>query len=216
MKPPKDIAFDTSWSRILLLIVVVGVVHLMGGEGTPAMSDSPLPSRPPWLSGTPSSFALPLMDALRLNHSKPMPNLATPLREIWRAFHQSPIEMMPQAEKYELTIEDGRVLVTLIMLDEDSAEAALAALPTMGGEVTAHYEKWIDARVPIAKLVEIANLSGMSLLALPPRVMTFQAGRTAEDVRVQAGLHTQDYIQLKGPSDPTHRPGMQQALPGTL
>jgi subtilisin family serine protease len=190
MKPPKDIAFDTSWSRILLLIVVVGVVHLMGGEGTPAMSDSPLSSPPPWLSGAPSSFALPLMDALRLNHSKPMPNLATPLREIWRAFHQSPIEMMPQAEKYELTIEDGRVLVTLIMLDEDSAEAALAALPTMGGELTAHYEKWIDARVPIAKLVEIANLAGVSLVDRPTAVMPLQAGRTAEDVRVQAGLHT--------------------------
>ena len=192
MKHPKDPACHTSWSRILILAVIVGAVQLTGGGGALAMSDPP--SRPPWLSGPPNPFAPPLMGAWRLNHPKPIPTLATPLRELWSAFRTSPIETMQQAENYELTVEDSRVLVTFIMVDDASAEAALAALPTMGGEVTAHYGKWIDATVPIAQLVEIANLPGVSLVDRPTPVMSFAAGRTAGGVRVQAGQHVTEGV----------------------
>src|SRR5688572_31310198 len=51
-----------------------------------------------------------------------------------------------------IEIDGDRVLVMMIMLDEQAAENAIEALPAYGAELSAHYKKWVDAWVPIGAL----------------------------------------------------------------
>jgi hypothetical protein len=77
-------------------------------------------------------------------------------------------------------ISDGRVDVTMLMLDVPSALQALDRIPELGGEVTAHFQRSIDANVPVAILDAFGRLPGVSLIhrKIPPVPLGQTVGAT--------------------------------------
>jgi hypothetical protein len=92
-----------------------------------------------------------------------LPNMSSSLSQLYTDWLAGkPVDQT--AETFGLEVEDDRVFVTLIMVDEPSAQEAISALPELGAEVTSSFEAWIDAWVPISELEKVAALPGISLV----------------------------------------------------
>jgi subtilisin family serine protease len=120
----------------------------------------------------------------------PYPNLSNDLYDLYET-HQNgqPVTSSDDDLPGAPQVEDGRVKVMLIMLDEASADAALQQLPGMGGTVTAHYKQWIDAWLPIDQLDDAAQFSGISLVRTPIERMPVDPELEPDRADVQAGAN---------------------------
>lgn len=137
-----------------LTIVVIGglsagcvIAESMGPE------DTPLPPSSSQLEGTSKEDR---------SESAGLPALSTVLNKLfadWQEDHEATVEW---AFEQGLEIEGDRVKIMLIMLDEDSTDAAMDVIIGLGGEVIDQYQVWIDAWVPIGSLDAIADLPDLS------------------------------------------------------
>lgn len=93
-----------------------------------------------------------------------VPNLASDLDRLYNTRSRGGSALADTAELYNLQLRDGQVKVMLIMLDTESAEDAVDEIEALGGEVTAQYQRWIDAWVPVDALEAVATLPGISLV----------------------------------------------------
>jgi hypothetical protein len=103
-----------------------------------------------------------------------LPALSTMLNELFSSWQEDPEAAIDQAIEQGLEIEGDLVKVMIIMLDEDSVEDAAELISGLGGEVTDHYQTWIDAWVPIGSLDAIADLPGLSQVREPIEVVPLE------------------------------------------
>lgn len=73
----------------------------------------------------------------------------------------------PAAQRQGVRLRNDRVWVTFLMLDEDAAIQAKAAVQRAGGEVTAFFMRAFDAWVPVSRLAELSELPRVSLVHRP-------------------------------------------------
>jgi subtilisin family serine protease len=92
---------------------------------------------------------------------------------LFNTYHLSPGNAVESAQAHSLTIQDGKVWVTLVMQDEASADAATPQIAALGGEVKNRYQRWMDALAPIGVLDAISQLPGVSLVRWPTQIYQF-------------------------------------------
>lgn len=69
------------------------------------------------------------------------------------------------AQRYNFKIKNGdRVQVMIVATDSAAATQLRTDVIGLDGEVTAHYEQWIDLYIPVANLVTLAQLPGVSIV----------------------------------------------------
>ena len=157
------------FSNIIVLALVATVAAFAAGC---SWSGSP-----PELSSdreTPGSGQLNQIPNGSRRDPKDLPALSTALNRLLSEWRVSPDTAIEQAEALGLEIDDGRIKIMLIMLDEHSADAAEAAIPALGGEVIIRYQTWIDAWAPIESLEAIADLPGLSQAREPIPVLPLE------------------------------------------
>jgi subtilisin family serine protease len=176
----------TYYLAIVIMLALIGALsikHLAAQEG-----DSSAPQATMNLADMPAEVALADFAAYRAHQQarNPYPNLSHDLYDLYIA-HQNgqPVRNSSGNLSDALQVEGEQVKVMLIMLDESSADAAVQALPQMGGTVTAHYKQWIDAWLPIDRLADAAQLPGISLVRTPVVPASTEPERAA--VHVQDG-----------------------------
>src|SRR5688572_11856070 len=76
----------------------------------------------------------------------------------------------PAGKDFGLQVEDGRVGVTLVLLEEEASEEVRDAVVRLGGDVTAHYKIWIDATVPLSALETLAAIQAVGQIRRPTPV----------------------------------------------
>src|SRR5690606_3582234 len=99
----------------------------------------------------------------------------------------------------------------LIMLDEASANAAVQAIPALGGQMTAQFNVWVDAWIPITQLAQVAQLPGVTLVQ--PVVPVYPVDNLAQGtdgVRPQVGTVTSQGVVFSN-ADDWHALGYQGA-----
>jgi subtilisin family serine protease len=100
-----------------------------------------------------------------------LPNMSTKLSMLNSASLPNQILNKTLAEELVLETDGERVMVTLIMLDQESADRAIGSLPELGAEVIVTYSTWIDAWVPVEAMKRVAALPGVSLMREPAQVL---------------------------------------------
>ena len=168
---------------VVTLTVVLVLALLVGGLGGLASAQKPAIGQ----GETPTSPSLPqdlIGVGAQLIPGKPgIAKLSTPLSQLYTNWLKSPRVAVEQAAHLGAEVEGNLVKVMLVMLDEASASSARAAIPRLGGKETAYYKLWIDARVPIPALGDLASLPGVGLVRLPIRVVPVEE----ETALVQVG-----------------------------
>ena len=99
------------------------------------------------------------------------PGLSTTLNELLIEWDSSPQAALDLAVSLGLEIEGDRVKIMLIMLDDDSADAAELEIAELDGEVIDRYQTWIDAWVPIGTLEKVAAFAGLSQAQEPIQIL---------------------------------------------
>jgi hypothetical protein len=92
-----------------------------------------------------------------------LPNMSSGLSQLYHTW-QSGEPVTETAQRLGIELSGERAFVTLVLLDEAAAQAAIAAIPELGGEVSSSFETMIDAWVPISALEQVAGLPGISLV----------------------------------------------------
>jgi len=147
--------------RTLVWLLVAGVFVANFWMGAPVQGATPTTAEQQAARAT---AALPPLQA---QPKEGLPQLDTPLNQLLSGWKANREQARAGATAQGVKIEQERVHVTILMLDEAAAEDALVALPGLGGEVTAHYKWAIDAWIPIARLGDLAKLPRVSLIHQP-------------------------------------------------
>jgi hypothetical protein len=170
---------------ILVLVAGLGIQSLAAQEDSSSTSQTSIKLED--ISTNVDITGLEIRKSSRQARSQ-YPNLSSDLYDLYVA-HQSgqPAANTSNDLPAAPQVEGERVKVMLIMQDEASAEAALQALPGMNGEVTAHYQRWIDAWLPIDQLDNAARLSGISLVRTPITPNPVDPELEPAEMDVQAG-----------------------------
>ena len=128
-----------------VLLLVCGTVPLVAAEQPPreSLDLSPLQSR-----------------ALSAKQGNPI--LDSSLNRLLRKDRTA-----PEGDDPGLKVEDGRVGVTIILLEEEASEEVRDAVVRLGGDVTAHYKIWIDATVPVSALEALAAIQAVGQIRKP-------------------------------------------------
>jgi subtilisin family serine protease len=159
----------------------------------------------------PTSINLADLESFRAEQRarNPYPNLSHDLYDLYAA-HQSGqsvennTDNLPDAPQ----VQGEQVKVMLIMLDAASADAAVQALPEMGGTVTAHYKQWIDAWLPIDRLADTAQLPGISLVRTPIPPASIDPELEPAEMRVQRGSSLSQGVAASN-ADAWHAAGLK-------
>ncbi len=148
--------------QILILLIVTFILTTLPsyGQTTGASQTSP----------PPSSGIVPVPPTGQRQGKPRFSQLSTALDQLLADWQVARDKAREEAQTRGLELEHERVKVMLMMLDEASAEAAVAEISKLGGEVTAHYSTWIDAWVPVAALADLAALPGVTLVREPASV----------------------------------------------
>jgi uncharacterized repeat protein (TIGR01451 family) len=117
-----------------------------------------------------------------------LPGLNSTLQALHSDWQTAPDQARSRARKQGMQLDGERVTVMLIMHNEAAAAAAVDSIPTLGGEVTAHYKIWLDAIVPIAALEQLAQLPGVSLVQEPIRVQPLREAQESTASYAPTGL----------------------------
>lgn len=146
-------------------LLTLTLVFVLLAAASSAQSDPPATAEPP------SAPALQPSDAFTFNAqgfgvgNKPqIATLSSDLDSLLQAFNTSQAAGLAQADALNFEVANGTVAVMFIMHDNASADAAIPVIEASGGIVTARYDRWIDALVPIPALGSLARLPGLSLL----------------------------------------------------
>ena len=143
----------------LLLLLSAGVL-----AQSDAQPGAPVPPDLPRIGERldPSSVTID-MDALRQRPAG-VAALSSDLYDLFTAWTASPAQGMELADERGLDLSGDRVAVMFIMVDSAAADAAIPAIEAAGGTITARYDRWIDALVPVLALDTLAQLPGVSQL----------------------------------------------------
>jgi hypothetical protein len=98
---------------------------------------------------------------------KPSVNLDANLSQLLADWSASPDQAAAQAESQGLVIEGDRVMVTIVLADEAQGESIREAIGELGGVVVNYFKTLVDAKVPIARLGDVAALPGVGLVRQP-------------------------------------------------
>lgn len=72
------------------------------------------------------------------------------------------------AQHLNLKIKNNdRVQVMIVATDANSATTLRTAVIGLDGEITAHYDRWIDVYIPVANLVTVAQMAGVVIVKRP-------------------------------------------------
>ncbi|MCC6617005.1 MAG: S8 family serine peptidase [Anaerolineae bacterium] len=113
------------------------------------------------------------------------------LASVW---NENRTQVLEFAQSYGLEISGDWVGVTVTVANASVAEAVKASVVAFGGVVVAEYDRWFDAQVPVAALVDIGSLPGVSLVQSLARVMVLDGDipnndQQTDDVGLMAGTH---------------------------
>ena len=148
------------WGSSVLLFMFL-LIPLLLSVSSPASGQSDPYGPPP-----PDAADLALPDPAS-DGEKPLPNMSTAVSKLYTTWQSDEhLHELPDGLSIPEVVGD-RVMVMLIMLNEASAQQTIASLPELGAEVIAHHAIWIDARVPVPALEQVAALPGISLVREP-------------------------------------------------
>ena len=116
--------------------------------------------------------------------------LGTELAELYTQWPTDPQQAAQAAEARGVKVLGDKVAVMLIMQDEAAGESAIESIMALGGDVTAHFETWIDANVPITTLLQLAQIPGVSLVRSQIEVVPADDEPPEGDVTGQVGPNT--------------------------
>ncbi|MCL4250730.1 MAG: S8 family serine peptidase [Anaerolineae bacterium] len=180
---------------LALLVEMLALVLLTSLPASVALADEPptaVPTLPPLSPSTPLRGAVPgAQDVsgvdLRSMGIKPAAaNLSSNLDELARVWLQDHAQAYEVGQTYGLEITGNRVAVTVITVNAQIAEAIKASARGLGGEITAEYDRWFDAQLPITALVDVASLPGVSLVQPLARVYLLDDSVPTGDVQNDA------------------------------
>lgn len=141
----------------LLLVLVFIFQPVTAQDETPP---APQPAIPRFDLGLPTNnFTVDLNQ--RTKTAPQNPTLSSDLDELASAWAQGSFQTEAAAG---LNINGDSVQVTFSLIDAASADQLVAALPMLGGTVTAHYKSWVDAWVPVAALAQVSTQSGVQFI----------------------------------------------------
>jgi hypothetical protein len=96
-----------------------------------------------------------------------LPALSSSLNELLSGWESSPEAAASQALDSGLDLDQSRVKVTVVLIDESYLEPSAQLIQAIGGEVIVQFETLIDAWVPVAALELLAKLDGISQVREP-------------------------------------------------
>ena len=115
-------------------------------------------------------------------------NMSSVLNELNELWENTPAEAEAFAITRGMEVENGRVKVMIIATDAAAGNTIASAIPSLGGEIIAHFEQWVDAWVPINQLEALSNLSGITLIQLPIPVNPADGAQNpSNEVRARIG-----------------------------
>lgn len=100
-----------------------------------------------------------------------------------------------------LKVEDGRVDVTLILLEKEASAEVRDAVLRLGGDVTAHYEIWIDATVPVPALEDLAALPAVGQIRKPIQVFPLDEPVRSETAAIGSGANVTEGVVASNADD---------------
>jgi subtilisin family serine protease len=133
-----------------------------------------------------------------------LPQLSSNLKELFLAERDGRVSAAQN--DFQIAREGDRVEVMLVMDDERSADTATRALRHLDGTVTAHYQTWIDAWVPIRKLDRVSQLRGVRIVQTPIRPIVRDAEPARGEIEAQAGPYITEGVDVST-ADLWHRAG---------
>jgi len=89
-------------------------------------------------------------------------NMTSDLNRLSNSWGISQNQALTDAIQMGLEISGNQILVTIIASDLPQADAIVNALPGLGAQVTARYQYWIDASIPVGVLAQVAALPGVN------------------------------------------------------
>lgn len=123
-----------------------------------------LPVQPPVSPASPAPPRLPAVEPAAGDAFSQKPTIATLSSVLDQLRHTDSGQTLDSALTNDLRMESGRVQVNLVTQSTEAAISAGQAIPALGGEVTAQFNVWVDAWVPVAQLEALARLSGVTLV----------------------------------------------------
>lgn len=101
---------------------------------------------------------LPALGASPLTSKPRIATLSSELNQLLETWQTDPAAGEALAETLQLEAQAGRVPVMFITQDSATVQNVIAAIEAAGGAVTARYDRWIDALVPVLSLETLARL----------------------------------------------------------
>jgi subtilisin family serine protease len=117
-----------------------------------------------------------------------LPHLDSALNHLAAGWSVNPAEAREEAGRRGLELRAGRVHVSVVMQDVPAAEKARGRIPGLGGEVTAHYGRVLDAWIPIGRLAALERLPRVSLVHQPVPPMSLDQAEVAR-ISEKAGTY---------------------------
>lgn len=131
-------------------------------EQTPEPTATEPPAEAPTEEAVGELAGQPLLGLENLDKKPGIGNLTSDLDQMVQASQRSTNEALAMASSLGVQTSGERVAVTIIVSDLAQADAVANALPALGAEVTARYEFWVDANVPVGALAAVAALPGVN------------------------------------------------------
>jgi subtilisin family serine protease len=145
---------------VLLLSAVLLLCFSFNLTAQPPAQDGGTPESPVPLD----SLSLDTLTVERLSTKPPIPSLSSDLYQLLQTWKADPASGRELADTLELEVQADQVAVMLVMLDSAAVPAAISAIQAAGGLVTAQYDRWIDALVPVLALENLAQLPRLSII----------------------------------------------------
>lgn len=109
-----------------------------------------------------------LVQEIRSQKKEGDPKLDTALNSLVQRLQSTKEKYQPEmklnAEKEGFRIKKDLVLVTFTMEDTRMADQLVLEIPELGGEVTARFEQWVDAYIPLTKIEEASGQPGVRFM----------------------------------------------------
>ncbi|MBZ0315799.1 MAG: S8 family serine peptidase [Anaerolineae bacterium] len=120
------------------------------------------------------------------------------------------------AQHLNLKIKNNdRVQVMIVATDASAATALRAAVIGLDGEITAHFDRWIDAYIPVANLVTVAQMAGVVIVKRPIPVYPVDGEPTSLPLLGENSPHPQPLSNVeRGFNTPTSPPRLLERGPG--
>ncbi|MCA9911675.1 MAG: hypothetical protein KC519_23630, partial [Anaerolineae bacterium] len=156
-----------------LLVEMLALVLLTSLPVSVALADEPptaVPTLPPLSPSTSPPGAVPMAQDLSdvdfpFKGTKPsVANLTSNLDALASVWLQNPAQAYEVGRTYGLEISGNMVAVTVTAANAQIAEAIKASARGLGGQITAEYDRWFAAQLPVTALGDVASLPGISLV----------------------------------------------------